>query len=130
MKRKAGWILAAMAVVLLAACKKEAERAPSPSISQRAGAVVSGSATDFISGLGAGVDEKMRVALELDPSLASHGLQATMGKGRTMGTNQAAIYVVAGDSPYKGKLVAKALDQAGLEIGRAQARPGAGGGRR
>lgn len=119
MKRKIGWVLMGLSVALLAACKKEPE-VPKPSVSQRAGAAVGGAATDFISGLGAGVDEKMKVATEFDASFASHGLEATIGKGRSMGTNLAAIYVVAGDTPFKGKVVAKALDQDGKEIGRAQ----------
>lgn len=121
MKVMNAWLFVALASLPLAACKKDEPEAPKASVSQRAGAAVSGVATDFISGLGAGVDEKMKVETEFDASFADHGLQATLGKGRGMGSNLAAIYVVAGNTPFKGKLLAKAMDQEGKEIGRAQA---------
>ncbi len=101
-----------MALVLsLAACKDDA------SVSQKAGSAISGTAADFVAGLGEGVDKRMTVILQADPVLASRGLTVTQGKSRGMGSKNAAVYVVA-DKPFKGKLVARALDGEGTEIGR------------
>lgn len=101
-----------MALVLsLAACKDDA------SVSQKAGSAISGTAADFVAGLGEGVDKRMTVTLQADPALAARGLTVTQGKSRGMGSKNAAVYVVA-DKPFKGKLVARALDGEGTEIGR------------
>ncbi|WP_422505327.1 hypothetical protein [Stenotrophomonas sp. GZD-301] len=99
-------------VLALAACKDDA------SMSQKAGSAISGTAADFVAGLGEGVDKRMNVTLQPDPALAARGLTVTLGKSRGMGSKDAAVYVVA-DKPFKGKLVARALDAEGTEIGRA-----------
>ncbi|MBA0446179.1 hypothetical protein D7Y61_02365 [Stenotrophomonas maltophilia] len=96
----------------LAACKDDT------SVSQKAGSAISGTAADFVAGLGEGVDKRMNVTLQADPGLAAHGLTVTLGKSRGMGSKEAAVYVVA-DKAFKGKLVARALDADGTEIGRA-----------
>ena len=102
-----------MALALaLVACKDDT------SMSQKAGSAISGTAADFVAGLGEGVDKKMNVTLQVDPGLAAHGLTVTLGKSRGMGSKDAAVYVVA-DKPFKGRLVARALDADGTEIGRA-----------
>ncbi|MDT3488306.1 hypothetical protein [Stenotrophomonas maltophilia] len=98
----------------LAACKDDT------SVSQKAGSAISGTAADFVAGLGEGVDKRMNVTLQADPGLAAHGLTVTLGKSRGMGSKEAAVYVVA-DKAFKGKLVARALDTDGTEIGRAAA---------
>ncbi|MBA0280905.1 hypothetical protein D7Y44_09855 [Stenotrophomonas maltophilia] len=98
----------------LAACKDDT------SVSQKAGSAISGTAADFVAGLGEGVDKRMNVTLQADPGLAAHGLTVTLGKSRGMGSKEAAVYVVA-DKAFKGKLVARALDADGTEIGRAAA---------
>jgi len=104
-----------MALALaLVACKDDT------SMSQKAGSAISGTAADFVAGLGEGVDKKMNVTLQVDPGLAAHGLTVTLGKSRGMGSKEAAVYVVA-DKAFKGKLVARALDGEGAEIGRASA---------
>ncbi|MDR1074822.1 MAG: hypothetical protein LBL59_00495 [Xanthomonadaceae bacterium] len=90
------------------------------SLSQRTGSAVSGAATDFLSGLGEGVDQKMEMALELDPSMNASGLTVTLGKGRGLASNRASIYVVS-NAPFNGTLMAKAQDKDGREIGRATA---------
>jgi hypothetical protein len=87
-------------------------------MSQKAGSAISGTAADFVAGLGEGVDKRMSVTLQTDPGLAARGLTVTQGKSRGMGSKDAAVYVVA-DKPFKGKLVARALDADGTEIGRA-----------
>ncbi|MCC7634984.1 hypothetical protein [Stenotrophomonas rhizophila] len=102
-----------MALALaLAGCKDDT------SMSQKAGSAISGTAADFVAGLGEGVDKRMSVTLQIDPALAARGLTVTQGKSRGMGSKDAAVYVVA-DKPFKGKLVARALDGQGTEIGRA-----------
>ncbi|MBH1433456.1 hypothetical protein I5U42_19365 [Stenotrophomonas maltophilia] len=98
----------------LAACKDDT------SVSQKAGSAISGTAADFVAGLGEGVDKRMSVTLQADPGLAARGLTVTLGKSRGMGSKDAAVYVVA-DKAFKGKLVARALDADGTEIGRAAA---------
>lgn len=108
-------MIVVMALALaLAACKDDT------SVSQKAGSAISGTAADFVAGLGEGVDKKMNVTLQADPGLATHGLTVTLGKSRGMGSKEAAVYVVA-DKAFKGKLVARALDADGSEIGRAAA---------
>jgi len=101
-----------LALCVLAGCNKE------ESLSQRAGSAVSGAAADFLAGVGEGVDQKMKMDLETDASLAAHGLTVTLGKDRGMGSNRAAVYVVSQDA-FDGQLIAKALDAEGREIGRA-----------
>ena len=110
-------IVVAALVLALAACKDDT------SVSQKAGSAISGTAADFVAGLGEGVDKRMNVTLQADPGLAAHGLTVPRGKSRGMGSKEAAVYVVA-DKAFKGKLVARALDAEGTEIGRA---PAAGG---
>ncbi|WP_164136843.1 hypothetical protein [Stenotrophomonas maltophilia] len=108
-------VVMALALALgLAACKDDT------SVSQKAGSAISGTAADFVAGLGEGVDKRMNVTLQADPGLAAHGLTVTLGKSRGMGSKEAAVYVVA-DKAFKGKLVARALDTDGTEIGRAAA---------
>jgi hypothetical protein len=107
-------IVVAALVLALAACKDDT------SVSQKAGSAISGTAADFVAGLGEGVDKRMSVTLQADPGLAAHGLTVTLGKSRGMGSKEAAVYVVA-DKAFKGKLVARALDAEGTEIGRAAA---------
>jgi hypothetical protein len=86
---------------------------------QDAGKEVGSSAANFIAGVGEGIDQKMKVDLELDPSMVSNGLTVTLGKGRAMGSNKASVYVMAGRS-FEGTMLAKALDAEGNEIGRAR----------
>jgi len=99
-------------VLALTACKDDT------SMSQKAGSAISGTAADFVAGLGEGVDKRMSVTLQTDPGLAARGLTVTQGKSRGKGSKYAAVYVVA-DKPFKGRLVARALDADGTEIGRA-----------
>ncbi|EZP46044.1 MAG: hypothetical protein ACN6PQ_00375 [Stenotrophomonas indicatrix] len=108
-------VVMALALALgLVACKDDT------SVSQKAGSAISGTAADFVAGLGEGVDKRMNVTLQADPGLAAQGLTVTLGKSRGMGSKDAAVYVVA-DKAFKGKLVARALDAEGTEIGRASA---------
>ncbi len=103
-----------VAVVLaLSACGDDS------SLSQKAGSAISGTATDFVAGLGEGVDKRMSLKLDVDPAIAANGMTVTLGKSRGMGSKDAAVYVVA-TKPYKGALMARALDESGTEIGRSR----------
>lgn len=104
--------LAVLVVMLVAGCGGKEE-----SLSQRTGSAVAGAATDFLSGVGEGIDRKMAVELDVDPALAERGLEITLGKDRGLGSNMAAVYVIA-DRPFEGKLMAKAMDAQDREIGR------------
>ncbi len=99
-------------VVALSACGGEKK-----SLSQRAGSVISGSAADFVAGVGEGVDRRMNIDLDVDPEMQAKGLSVTFGKSRGVGSKDASVYVTAAN-PFEGKLLAKALDVDGVEIGR------------
>lgn len=101
-------------VLALAACRDDA------SVSQKAGSAISGTAADFVAGLGAGVDKRMSVSLQADPGLSERGLSLTLGKSRGVGSKSAAVYVIS-NRPFSGRLIARALDAEGVEIGRAAA---------
>lgn len=101
-----------MLVLALAACGDDDR-----SLSQRAGSAISGTAADFVAGVGEGVDKRMEIALAVDPSVAANGLAANLGKSRGVGSKDAAIYVTS-TKAFEGKLLAKALDGEGVEVGR------------
>ena len=109
---KNGFFLVAV-VLALSACGDDS------SLSQKAGSAISGTATDFVAGLGEGVDKRMSLKLDVDPAIAANGMTVTLGKSRGMGSKDAAVYVVA-TKPYKGALMARALDESGAEIGRSR----------
>ncbi|PJJ98824.1 hypothetical protein CO615_06550 [Lysobacteraceae bacterium NML75-0749] len=109
---KKAWVVAAM-VLALAACGDDR------SLSQKAGSVLSGSATDFVAGLGEGVDKKMTLELLLDPAFEANGLTVTLGKSRGVGSKDASVYIVSA-KPFKGAIMARALDESGTEIGRSR----------
>ncbi len=89
------------------------------SLSQKAGSAISGTATDFVAGLGEGVDKRMSLKLDVDASVTNSGMTVTLGKSRGMGSKDASVYVVT-TKPYKGVFMARALDEAGTEIGRSR----------
>jgi len=108
------WTTVLALALALTACKDDR------SVSQKAGSAITGTAADFVAGLGEGVDKHMNVTLQADPSLAARGLTVTLGKSRAMGSKESAVYVVA-ENAFTGTLVARALDSNGTEIGRASA---------
>ncbi|MDR2872284.1 MAG: hypothetical protein LBV45_07175 [Xanthomonadaceae bacterium] len=108
------FLMFAAAFMMMTGCGKN----ESSSLSQRTGNAVGGAATEFIAGLGQGVDNTMKVELDIDSTLEARGLTITLGKGRGLGTNRASIYVVS-QTPFNGVLQARALDAEGREIGRA-----------
>ena len=102
-----------LAVLALSACGEDR------SISQKAGSAISGTATDFVAGLGEGVDKRMSLKLDVAPEIVSNGMTVTLGKSRGMGSKDASVYVVA-TKPYKGAFLVRALDESGAEIGRSR----------
>ena len=106
-------IVVVVLVLALAACGDDR------SLSQKAGSAISGTATDFVAGLGEGVDKRMSLNLDVDPALAAHGLAVSMGKSRGVGSKDASVYVVASKA-YRGSFLARALDANGTEIGRSK----------
>ena len=76
-------------------------------LSQKAGSVLSGSATDFVAGLGEGVDKKMTLELLLDPAFEANGLTVTLGKSRSVGSKDASVYIVSA-KPFKDAIMARA----------------------
>jgi hypothetical protein len=109
--------LLAISLVVVAGCGKHDESA-----AKRAGNAVGETVTDFASGIGKGVDKKMTVNVELSKPLSDRGLSKTVAKlaeteKHAHVSKGVSVYLIA-SKPFKSKLVAKALDGDGLEIGR------------
>lgn len=86
---------------------------------KKVGRAVGESMTDFASGVGSGIDKRLEVNVELAPTVAEFGLSKTVSKhagvdGREKGLS---VYFLA-EQPAAVRLVAKALNDAGQEIGR------------
>jgi hypothetical protein len=100
-------------VLAAAACGRADE-----SLAKRTGEKVGETVTDFGTGIGAGIDSALKppVAIETAPAAAALGLSTTVSKwdGRAL-----SVYVIATD-PVAVSLVAKAMNRAGEEIGRAK----------
>ena len=107
------WMLPLFVCSLLAGCKGKDENT-----AERAGQAVGAAVTDFASGVTQGVDEKLAVNVELSPQCAEAGLTKTVAnsiapeKGFT-------VYILA-KQPYVGQLVARAVNEAGSEVGRSK----------
>lgn len=90
------------------------------SLAKKAGEVLGKQVTDFTKGVGEGIDKKMAVHIVLTPHLQAIGLTNTIGKYLGIGsTNGIAIYFIASQN-VSNTLVARALDDKGVEIGRAK----------
>lgn len=79
-----------------------------------AGSGVGKGVTSFTSGVGSGVDEELLVNLRFSDEAAKVGLAQTTAKKSGKRIN---VYVTA-KSAFEGKLIAKALNKEGAEIGR------------
>jgi hypothetical protein len=110
-------LVAILSIGLLVGCGKKDE-----STAKTAGSKVGETVADFALGVGNAVDKKMTVKVDISPSLAAMGVSTTIAKwvAPTGSRNERGIsvYVITA-KPIKGKLVAKALSEANLEIGRA-----------
>jgi hypothetical protein len=103
-----------VSVALLCGCGKSDE-----SMAKRAGGKVGETLTDFASGVGKGVDKQMAVNVELSDEVTKQGLSKTIAKSRGMDSDKRGIsvYFIA-KVAFTGRLVAKALNEEGQEIGR------------
>jgi hypothetical protein len=110
-------VLAIALALFLTGCKKNDD-----SIPKKVGSGVGGAVTDFVSGVGAGVDEKNLVNVELTQDLLDKGVSSTIAKEIEIeqGKKGITVYFLSRD-PVEVKLLTKALDKEGLEIGRGSA---------
>lgn len=103
-----------VALGLLAGCERKDE-----SVAKRAGDKVGQAVTDFASGVGQGVDKRMEVSVELSSELAARGVEKTVAKSLGIESTDKGIvvYLIARD-PLKTRLIAKAMNKEGQEVGR------------
>ena len=88
-------------------------------MAKQAGDKVGQVVTEFASGVGHGIDKSMDVAVELSPKLTAEGISNTVAKSIGMNPNEKGIsvYLIAAKE-LNAKLLAKAMDKQGQEIGR------------
>ena len=101
---------ALLLVLLVCGCGRREE-----SVAKTAGSKVGETITDFASGVGKGVDKQRMVRVTLSEAVCKQGLSKTISKSGN--GNGITVYFLAA-SPFKGKLVAKATNKEGQEIGR------------
>jgi hypothetical protein len=87
----------------------------------KTGEVVAEAGSEFADGVRKGVDEAFSNAISLDEPLKAKGL--TLGRTMVKGTDSSSDNIVTAyfifEKDFKGKLTAKAVDDKGLEFGRA-----------
>lgn len=86
------------------------------SLAKKAGNKVGETLTDFASGVGEGVDEKMLVIVNLSEPLKAKGLSKTISK--SLGLDKGFSVYLISQKTLSSKLIAKAIDKSGQEIGR------------
>lgn len=84
---------------------------------KRAGRAVGETVTDFTRGVGAGIDKRLEVEVDLSPAVVDLGLSKTVAKSAGIDTRGVSVYLMS-QKPMTGKFVAKALNADGQEIGR------------
>lgn len=111
-----GKIILLFAILLLAAgCGKKGE-----SVAKTAGNKVGETITDFATGIGKGIDKQMTVNVELSDELVKKGLEKTVAKSTGLDSPREkgiSVYFIA-KLPFDAKLIAKAINKEGQEIGR------------
>ncbi len=114
-------VVALVACGLVACGSGEKSRPDQESLARRAGSKVGETITQFTSGVGAGVDTTLVVPVELSRELTARGLSKTVAKARGIGSHEKGftVYLIA-KRPLSGRLMARAYDAQGLEIGRAK----------
>ena len=112
MLKQTGALLAAM-LVIFSGCGEGQGRA------KKAGRAVGKTVTDFAAGVGSGIDKGLEVEVELSQPVSELGLHKTVSKnvGIDGGEKGLAVYFIS-ERPAAVRLVAKALNEAGQEIGR------------
>ena len=108
-------VLFLMVAVLLCGCGKK----PDESLVKRTGNKIGEAVTDFASGVGGGVDKQLLVEVELSAALTELGFSKTVSKslGLESSGKGISVYLLSRDA-YEGALMAKALNEAGQEVGR------------
>jgi hypothetical protein len=107
-------IAAPIVVLLVCGCGKRDE-----SMAKTVGNKVGETLTDFASGVGKGIDKQMMVKVRLSEEVTKQGLSKTISKSRGIDLEEKGITVYfTATTAFKGKLVAKAVDKEGQEIGR------------
>ena len=113
-------VLACLAVVVMmltVGCGDDGESLPS-----KAGRKIGKGATDLVTGMGSGIDEAMQVNVSLGPGMTEKGFARTVSESTGLSPDKKgiAVYIIS-KGAYSGGLLAKALNKAGLEIGRSRA---------
>ncbi|MGD9127632.1 MAG: hypothetical protein PVH19_09665 [Planctomycetia bacterium] len=91
------------------------------SVATKLGNQVGNSVTDFAQGVGEGVDEKMKVPVEVNQKMLDRGLKSTVAKWTIEDAKKGiSVYIVA-ETAFEGTLIVKAYDKDDLEIGRTEA---------
>ena len=103
-------IASLLLVVVACGCGRRDE-----SMAKTAGDKVGETITDFASGVGKGVDKQRMVRIKFSEAVCKQRLSKTISKSGK--ENGITVYFLAA-SPFKGKLVAKATNKEGQEIGR------------
>ncbi len=105
-------------VITLVGCGKDKDK-NEDSAAKNAGAKVGEAVTEFATGMGKGIDKKMTVNAELSAGLKEKGISMTIAKGSGLdhASKGISVYLIAA-KPLKAKLIAKAMNEAGQEIGR------------
>jgi hypothetical protein len=114
--------LLVISLIGIAGCSNDKKK-DDESLAKQAGSKVGETLTEFASGVGKGVDKQMAVDVELAKPLVDAGISKTVAKLTAAAPGNAralSVYLVA-SRPFKAKLLAKALDADGREIGRATA---------
>ena len=73
--------------------------------------------TDFAGGMGKGIDKQMLVKAELSDELTKKGLAMSVSKQDSLAEKSIVLYLIA-SKEFNGKLLAKAINDQGLEVGR------------
>lgn len=110
--KRTGALLAAM-LVIFSGCSEEQGPA------KKAGRAVGKTVTDFATGVGSGIDKGLEVEVELSQPVGELGLSKTVSKNVGIDDREKgiAVYFIS-ERPAAIRLVAKALNEAGQEIGR------------
>jgi len=115
-------VIAISIILLSASCSRIKEK--TKSVINKSGETVGKSATEFFEGVSEGVEKTLecdiRLSKELIESGVSTGKYTIMNDTNSVNRNLLTIYLIF-EKDFKQKVTVKALDKAGLEIGRTSA---------
>jgi len=87
------------------------------SLADKAGDKVGKVLTDFGKGMGKGIDKQMLIKVDLSEEITSKGISMSVAKQDNIAEGSIVLYLIAAKE-FNGNLLAKALNEKGLEIGR------------